>query len=235
MDPGNLIIHLPLQARNLAVTLESDLSLSHPTSSPLPSSVESSPKYLLDATPPLHCHSLCPGSAPQPLSLLNHHQHFRTASPPDSHRRDGSRSCSCWFPCLPPPFKLVRVPLLQEGDFQPQTKSSGPGFGLLFQLPFLLYTPVLFAPYVCFFSHTPMFPLTSTTLGMGLLLAYLAHSSSKVQLLQEPSLSPFGLNWESSCGLLWLPFHVLHRGFNGARIFLFSLQRVTRLLPLWLL
>lgn len=82
MDPGNLIIHLPLQARNLAVTLESDLSLSHPTSSPLPSSVESSPKYLLDATPPLHCHSLCPGSAPQPLSLLNHHQHFRTASPP---------------------------------------------------------------------------------------------------------------------------------------------------------
>lgn len=81
MNPGNLIIHLPLQARNLAVTLESDLSLSHPTSSPLPSSVESSPKYLLDATPPLHCHSLCPGSAPQPLALRNHHQRFRTTSP----------------------------------------------------------------------------------------------------------------------------------------------------------
>lgn len=81
MNPGNLIIHLPLQARNLAVTLESDLSLSHPTSSPLPSSVESSPKYLLDATPPLHCQSLCPGSAPQHIALRNHHQHFRTTSP----------------------------------------------------------------------------------------------------------------------------------------------------------
>lgn len=47
MNPGNLILHLPLQARNLAVTLESDLSLSHPTYDPLPSSTESSPKYLL--------------------------------------------------------------------------------------------------------------------------------------------------------------------------------------------
>lgn len=67
MNPGNLIIHFPLQARNLAVTLESDLSLSHPTSSPLPSSVESSPKYLLVATPPLLCQSLWPGSDPQHL------------------------------------------------------------------------------------------------------------------------------------------------------------------------
>lgn len=52
MNPGNLILHLPLQARNLAVTLESNLSLSHPTYSPLPSSTESSSKYLLYATPP---------------------------------------------------------------------------------------------------------------------------------------------------------------------------------------
>lgn len=74
MNPGNLIIHLPLQARNLAVTLESDLSLSHPTRSPLPNSVESSPKYLLHVTPPLHCRSLCPGSDPQDLSFLNHYQ-----------------------------------------------------------------------------------------------------------------------------------------------------------------
>lgn len=54
MNPGNLILHLPLQARNLAVTRESDLSLSHPTYNPLPNSTASSPKYLLYATPPLH-------------------------------------------------------------------------------------------------------------------------------------------------------------------------------------
>lgn len=58
MSPGNLIPHLPLQARNLAVTLESDLSLSHPTYNPLPSSIASSPKCLLCATPPLHWQSL---------------------------------------------------------------------------------------------------------------------------------------------------------------------------------
>ena len=74
MNPGNLILHLPLEARNLAVTLESNFSLSHPTHSPLPSSIESSSKYLLYATP--HQHHLCRGSDPEHLSCLHHH-HWR--------------------------------------------------------------------------------------------------------------------------------------------------------------
>lgn len=150
MNPGNLIIHLPLQARNLAVTLESDLSLSHPTSGPLPSSVESSPKYLLDATPPLHCHSLCPGSAPQPLSLLNHHQRFQTASPAVCYtdtqgmvlnhaavRFPAYRCHSSWFESLS--FERVIS--------KPIQRSLGPGSRLLFQAFFLPYTPVPSAPY----------------------------------------------------------------------------------------
>lgn len=59
MNPGNLILHLPLQARNLAAILESDLSLSHPTYNPLPNSTESYPKYLSYATHSLHCQSIC--------------------------------------------------------------------------------------------------------------------------------------------------------------------------------
>lgn len=59
MNPGNLNLHLPPQARNLAVTLESDLPLSHPTSSPSPNSiVSSSPKCLLYATYSFHWQSL---------------------------------------------------------------------------------------------------------------------------------------------------------------------------------
>lgn len=207
MNPGNLIIHLPLQARNLAVTLESDLSLSHPTSSPLPSSVESSPKYLLDATPPLHCHSLCPGSAPQPLALRNHHQRFRTTSPAAGCNMATwgmvlHRTAAVQVGSSPSPFRGWS-PTLWDGT----QRCSGPSFGLLFQPLFLPYTPVPFAPYLCMFLTHPNVPSYFQHFGHGppiLLLVYLAHSSSKAQLHQGPPVSPFELNWESSCGLLWL-------------------------------
>lgn len=68
-NPGNLILHLPLEARNLAVTLESDLSFSLPTY-PLPSSTKSSLKYLSYATPPLHWQSL-PMDQPLNISCLD--------------------------------------------------------------------------------------------------------------------------------------------------------------------
>lgn len=79
-NPGNLILHLPLEARNLAVTLESDLPFSLPTYNPMPSSTESSLKYLSYATPPLHWQSL-PMVQPLSISCLDLHQSFLTALP----------------------------------------------------------------------------------------------------------------------------------------------------------
>lgn len=216
MNPGNLIIHLPLQARNLAVTLESDLSLSHPTSSPLPSSVESSPKYLLDATPPLHCHSLCPGSAPQPLALRNHHQRFRTTSPAAGCNMATRgmvlhRTAAIQVGSSPSPFRGWS-PTLWDGT----QRCSGPSFGLLFQPLFLPYTPVPFAPYLCMFLTHPNVPSYFQHFGHGppiLLLVYLAHSSSKAQLHQGPPVSPF---WVELGVFLWAPVALLHMyGING--------------------
>lgn len=78
-----------------------------------------------------------------------------------------------WFYTVQLPFKLVRVPLLSEGDLQPFEMAhkgvQDPAldyFSSHFSCRTLL-SPLLLI-YVCF-SHTQTFPLTSSTLGMGLL------------------------------------------------------------------
>lgn len=80
MNSGNVILHLPLEARNLAASLESDLSFSLPTCSLLPSSTEPSPKYLLYATPTLQRQSL-PRFRLFSSSCLDHQQSSLTALP----------------------------------------------------------------------------------------------------------------------------------------------------------
>lgn len=66
MNLGNVILPLLLQAKNLAASLEKDPCFSLPTYNPLPSSTESSLKYLLYATPP------SPGAeTPQPPFRLS--------------------------------------------------------------------------------------------------------------------------------------------------------------------
>lgn len=173
MNPGNLIIHLPLQARNLAVTLESDLSLSHPTPSPLPNSVESSPKYLLHATPPLHCHSLCPGSDPQHLSFLNHHQCFRKALPAAICSMDAwvmvlnHKAIQLLF--LLPPFKSIQVPLSLEKVISHPVRWDTKVFMIWLLTTFQAIHSYPFCSLFMFAFHTWMFPLISTTLGMGFL------------------------------------------------------------------
>lgn len=87
MNLGNAILHLSLQARNLAVTLESDLSHSHPTYNPLPSSAESSPQCLSCVPSPLPGRALAWFGPPAFLCLCHHHGHL-TAGPAAVYNTD---------------------------------------------------------------------------------------------------------------------------------------------------